>query len=327
MTKMIRFFFLFIFLSLFINGNCQIMTIHHNGDSHSYKVQDIDSITMEEESISIDPLLQKKDTMRLLCIGNSYSLDGTICLPQLMVDMGISTKTFGIYCAMYAGASLEYWYNNLVNNDTIKYIYRMGGSITLSEKNRTLRDLLHEQWDVIVLQQYSDDSDKYETHVPYIGILKEVIQHECPNKDLVIAWHLTWSHASNFERGPYSEKGWEGIAECTNRITNNYGIKTIIPVGTAIQNARSCDLNDDMEITRGGSHLSYGVGHYIAGLAWFETLCRPIYGISCIGSIPSESMKRIDATKTPFYSITEENYLKCQECVSKAIEKPFSIAK
>lgn len=38
----------------------------------------------------------RKDSLRLLCIGSSYSLDGTIFLPQLMEDNGMGHYILGM---------------------------------------------------------------------------------------------------------------------------------------------------------------------------------------------------------------------------------------
>lgn len=89
-------------------------------------------------------------TLRVLCIGNSFSLDGSTLLPQLLVDAGVSTRKFQIYAAVYAGASLEYWDNMRASDAPLPYIYNMGGSLfKLEDKQWTLRTLLQNQpWDV-----------------------------------------------------------------------------------------------------------------------------------------------------------------------------------
>ena len=43
-----------------------------------------------------------------------------------------------------------------------------------------------------------------------------------------------------------------------------------------------------------------------------------------IGTAPSATLCSIDADKEPFYAITQDNYLICQECVQNAIKAPYS---
>ena len=66
--------------------------------------------------------------IKILCIGNSFSMDATLCLPQLIVDMGVPNSKQCVYCAMYAGASLDYWWEHCSRDDTIAYLYRMSGT-------------------------------------------------------------------------------------------------------------------------------------------------------------------------------------------------------
>lgn len=87
--------------------------------------------------------------LNILCIGNSFSMDATLCLPQLLVDMGVSNSKLCVYCAMYAGASLDYWWNHCLQGDTIKYLYRMS-AIKLEDRTWTIKELLHQPWDVVI---------------------------------------------------------------------------------------------------------------------------------------------------------------------------------
>lgn len=281
------------------------------------------------EDISMDdsgPHL-RKDSLRLLCIGSSYSLDGTIFLPQLMEDNGIHTNTYGIYCAMYAGASLDYWHDIYTNDKEIEYLYRMGGRMLLPERKWTLKELLHEHWDVVVLQQSSNLSGNYSSYEPYLKEMVDAVRKESSNKHVVLAWHLLWSHDESFYKGPYEYYGWRSIAETTRIVQNDYGFDFIIPAGTAIQNARNSALNDELQLTRDGSHIANGMGHYILGMTWFETFCKPVYGKSCLVRKPSETLRNIDTVKDTYYPITDQNYPLAQKCVEEALRQPFEIMK
>jgi hypothetical protein len=47
-------------------------------------------------------------------------------------------------------------------------------------------------------------------------------------------------------------------------------ISQVVPSGTAIQNARTSVLGNDL--TRDGYHLSWGVGRFVAACTWYESL-------------------------------------------------------
>ena len=267
-------------------------------------------------------------TLRVLCIGNSFSLDGSTLLPQLLVDAGVSTRKFQIYAAIYAGASLEYWDNMRATDAPLPYIYNMGGSLfKLENKQWTLRTLLQNQpWDVVVIQQASPKSNLPNTYHPYMSRLNEYIHQECMNKQVHVAWQLTWSYPETATSGPIDEEGWREIAMIANQKCHDVGISTIIPSGTAIQNARTTSLRQDSNaLTRDGLHLSLGVGRYIAAMSWYESICRPIYGKSIIGMPVSQAIKDCDRGKEGFQEITDENYLICQQCVKEAISDPLHL--
>ena len=267
-------------------------------------------------------------TLRVLCIGNSFSLDGSTLLPQLLVDAGVSTRKFQIYAAVYAGASLEYWDNMRASDAPLPYIYNMGGSLfKLENKQWTLRTLLQNQpWDVVVIQQASPQSNKPNSYQPYISRLNEYIHQECLNKQVRVAWQLTWSYPETATSGPIDEEGWREIAMIANQKCHDAGISTIIPSGTAIQNARTTSLGQDSNaLTRDGLHLTLGVGRYIAAMSWYESICRPIFGKSIIGTPVSKVIKDCDRGKEGFQEVTDENYSICQQCVKEAVSDPLHL--
>ena len=111
-----------------------------------------------------------------------------------------------------------------------------------------------------------------------------------------------------------------------NQKCHDVGISTIIPSGTAIQNARTTSLGQDSNaLTRDGLHLTLGVGRYIAAMSWYESIFRPIYGKSIIGVPVSKAIKDCDRGKEGFQEITDENYLICQQCVKEAVSDPLHL--
>ncbi len=91
-------------------------------------------------------------TLRVLSIGNSFSIDANLILPQVVVDAGVPRDNFVLYATIYAGASLEYWDNMYTTDTPLPYVHYMGGKLLrLEDKEWTLRTLLQSQpWDVVV---------------------------------------------------------------------------------------------------------------------------------------------------------------------------------
>ena len=267
-------------------------------------------------------------TLRVLSIGNSFSIDANLILPQVVVDAGVPRDNFVLYATIYAGASLEYWDNMYTTDTPLPYVHYMGGKLLrLEDKEWTLRTLLQSQpWDVVVIQQASALSTNHKSFQPYMNRMIEYIRQDCPNKHVRIGWQLTWSYPQTATSGPVYEEGWRKIAMIANQKFHDAGIDFIIPSGTAIQNARTTELGENSNgITRDGLHLSFGVGVYIAAMTWYESIFRPIYGKSIIGVPVSKAIKDCDRGKEGFQEITDENYLICQQCVKEAISDPLHL--
>lgn len=272
-------------------------------------------------------------SLRMLCIGNSFSLDGTAYLGEMMVDAGIPTDSFGIYCAVKAGASLEYWWQQYKRDAPIEEFLYMGGRLHTSidatgsshPGKVTLREVLREPWDVIVVQQCVALSDQPDTFEPYLTSLIQAIRQECPRgKEVTIAWQMVWSKGEASAGGPHGEAGWKRIVETARSACDQAGITTIIPTGTAIQNARLRQAFAHTDaLTRDGLHLLYGVGRYLAALTWYETICRPIFALPA--PLPSGKIQEMDAAKSPAEPVTGENYALCHRCALDAVSHPFDL--
>ena len=106
------------------------------------------------------------------------------------------------------------------------------------------------------------------------GIMKYV-KERTPKKCKIIL-HQTWAYqngAGNTGFRYYDRdqlKMYRAIVEANNRAARTWKIKTVVPSGTAIQNARTSFIGDNMN--RDGYHLDYGHGRFTAACAWYEKL-------------------------------------------------------
>ena len=98
----------------------------------------------------------------------------------------------------------------------------------------------------------------------------------------------------------------------------------IIPTGTAIQNARTTNLNTPHGLTRDGKHLAYGVGRYVAACTWFEALIAPVYGVSVVGNSTIHDIDENEQNNSTYETapVTNENRILCQQCAAAAVANP-----
>ena len=150
------------------------------------------------------PIPQQPDTLRILGIGNSFTDDGMMYLPELLEAAGIRNVVLGrLYIA---GCSLERHCREYAGNAPA-YIYYKSTSNrweTVSKKATLLDGIADERWDVVVLQQASGKSGIYPTYQPWFGRLVEIVRWCCPNAGACIAWQQTWAYARNSQHRDYA---------------------------------------------------------------------------------------------------------------------------
>ena len=104
-------------------------------------------------------------------------------------------------------------------------------------------------------------------------------------------------------------KMYKAIVDAVNQEAPKAGIMKIVPSGTAIQNARTSHLGDDL--TRDGYHLSRPLGRYIASCTWLEE----VIGVNPVGNSYCPEGMTLKECRT------------AQKAAHKAVKKPFAVTK
>ena len=231
-------------------------------------------------------------TLKILAIGNSFSVDAMQHLYIVAKDAGIENIVLG---TLYKGGCsldmhMEYMSGNLANYETFYVSNDVAGEIVAESKNITAEYAIkYADWDYIVLQQVSN----YTGVANRYGNLQYVIDYVNATKtsDAELLWHMTWAYQQDTTNSGFNNYNkdqmtmYNSIVSVVNDlILTNDDISGVIPAGTAIQNLRTSYLGDT--ITRDGYHLSYGIGRYTAALTWLAYLTG--YDVDTITAIPSK---------------------------------------
>ena len=239
------------------------------------------------------PLPQQPDTLRILAIGNSFSDDATEYLPGLLEAAGIHNVILGRlyiggctlerHCKEFETQGHEYVYKKSVANEweTVKR-YQEGSFMD---------GVGDEPWDIITLQQGSPKSGRWDSYDPWLARLIEIVRQNCQNPDATIVWHQTWAYAHDYESRNFAnytynqELMYACIESCVEKLRRDYDIPVVIASGVAVQNLRkSGKVHTEREFTRDGFHMDYKYGRYLTACVWFETLIRPVFGVSVKGN-------------------------------------------
>lgn len=216
------------------------------------------------------------DTLRVLAIGNSFSEDAVEqYLYELAKESGVELIIGNAY---RGGQGLEsHWREVSGGNSTFGYRKIVGGTKT-DTKDQALRTIIaDEPWDVITLQQVSQDSGRPETYEPFLGYLIGYVRALATNPNMKLGFHQTWAYAKDSTHGGFVHYGrdqmvmYTAIVDAVGKaVAAHAELSFVVPSGTAIQNARTTALGDNL--TRDGYHLDYGVGRYIAACTWLEAV-------------------------------------------------------
>ena len=257
--------------------------------------------------------------LRVLVLGNSFSVDGLTYLDELTKAADIDVRQYGIFNGMINGGGLAEWME-AYRKGTPYSFKRISGQLGMTDYG-TVRDVLSQDWDIIVLMQSSDKSYLWESFEPFLRDMIALVRNHCTNPAVQLAYAIPWGHTE-----ASSPKELAGNITCARRLSEAYGIDVVIPVGVAIQNARLTRLNNDTYLTRDDWHLCFGVGRYIAACTWYESLLTPRTRLPIVGNTALHPLSRDERATKGAVAVDESNRLLCQECALRAVATPFEVS-
>lgn len=228
------------------------------------------------------PLPYKPDSLNVLFIGNSFSIDTASGLPTIFKDMNIGNVN--VYVLYKGGCSLRQHYELFNSREKAYelYQYNIKGDKRL-EKSISINDAMSRfKYDIVVFQQYSQESGRYETYEPYLSKLVQAYNVSKIGGRTTFAFNQTWAlgqkNKNLAEYGTQNEM-YKSICESVKKMKDASGIDVIIPCGTAVQNARNMNgLVIYNDLTRDDLHMDYLLGRYLTACTFFEAIITPVMG-------------------------------------------------
>jgi len=257
---------------------------------------------------------------RILAIGNSFSEDAMRYMLDILVKNGAVPDDVSIINAYIGGQDLAGHASNAVRNAPAytRQSFGFNGAMTTTSDVTLLSLVKEKDWDYITLQQASHHSGNPDTFDPYVADLIKYVKDNCTNPKVKIGWHMTWAYAQDSTHSgfPYYENNQMTMY---NAIINTVQTKIqpvadfdfIIPVGTAIQNARTTDLFGD-NLCSDGYHLN-DFGRFIAGAMWI----KKIYGFN------TDVFDSYQALNN--FNLTIDHIITIKQCVDDAFSNPFEV--
>ena len=253
------------------------------------------------------------EKIKILSIGNSFSLNSMNQLYAMCESAGV--KDIDIAIMYIAGCSLTQHWENVQSNATTYELHRNNNGEWTKTVNYSIEQILTEKdWDIISLQNSPGGAARANDY-SNLDNMTDYVKAQCPNAELV--WFMTWSfsddstYLSGFQND--SRYMYHCIVDCVNTYVDaNSNYHSVVPVGTAVMNARTSDTIGDMVHPTLDSHLTEDLGYYVAAYTWF-------------GHITGMSPYDIDFV--PGHAKAQENVATILECAQNALDTPYEIAR
>lgn len=276
----------------------------------------------------------KKKDIKILCIGNSFTLDNLSYMPFILENVSDEinlTLTF----AFYPSSTID---NHIAafENDTVEYfkcVHKTGTTAWTvpSERDSTLKQILaSDQWDFITFQQASGSQANWNTYANLNTLIDKVVSYvnSLGNHSVRLGWLMPQVRTS-------LESTYPTVMENVQKVLQTTPIDFVIPCGTAVENARGTSLQtlgDDGNLQYTDGHLQEGlpcmIGAYAATIKILE-LCGLAYkGIMGEGTVPTTSWlsnKNIPNPQGTSCGATTANCYIAQKCAVAAIKNPYQV--
>ncbi len=225
--------------------------------------------------------------IKILFIGNSFSIDNCVYLPRLIEANSGITLIIGVL--YLSGMNIE-GHINRFNNETPYYYFEYkstnGYWTSSGSANTTIKNALDNgnKWNIIMTHQASDLSDRETTIINNEGTglqtLTSLVNGYIGYKPI---WGYVLTNPKKSTEGEitYGDTMWGTMCSICQTLVSNGIVDFIVPSGTAIQNGRT---NQELDaygsaghITSDGAHMEDGIGRLIGSYVLYLSLFR-IFG-------------------------------------------------
>ena len=242
--------------------------------------------------------------LKILGIGNSWTLNATTYLGEILNGLGINVEIGVSYAG---GATLQSYWNNIKNNIPAYEFHRfVNGAWSRPEDKLIYKDIVSaDNWDIITHQQQSGNGGVYSSFQPY---LNDIIEYEKKYMSLypIFFMHATWAYPNGYINEQFEEYYQSNTETMYNAILSAYNqamidenIINVMPSAPMVQQVRTLGI-PDIYTADGGSHLSTN-GQFAVACVWAETILRKYFNQEVVAGISIENSQYKPS------SLSEEN--------------------
>ena len=274
--------------------------------------------------------------LSILFIGNSFTKDAVEHLPGILKAAGLN-KVHMVH--MYYGGRLVSEYNAgwTTSSDYHKYECLPGSTEWAHTTNTNLAEIAaSKKWDIVTIQEHTGNAaawtwnataksnlqglvDKVKaaqgTNVPKFHYILSQAYFNMAKIGSGSKPSMTWSDQAGM---------WNVIATFGKSVMNEVSFDGIISTGVMLQNLRTSNLDNDMNLTRDGYHMDNGISRYGASCTVFESIITPKFNVTMDGN--SYRFATSDTGESSYTTpVTDVNAPVALQAARYAIQSPYTV--
>ncbi len=284
--------------------------------------------------------------INILCIGNSYTWDAMVYVPYILKDI-LPDRHVTIGLLYTGGENLQAHYRkHMLFNTSYSYFHinNDGGKWEKQSSSDLQSAISVKRWNMVTLQQSSKmttEPSYYEDVPSAIGWVKDNIDSKIATAWLLTpaypvgGYRITHPEQYGINKSPVtSDEMFEMIAECVKSEVADR-VDFIMPVGTAVQNARHSTLSTmgrGGSLTNDGVHLQEGIPRLIAAYAVCQSIIDHLnLNVSIDNSqfVPTDEFVKEHITTAMqtglAVGLTDNNVSIARQCALAANSTPYQI--
>ena len=274
--------------------------------------------------------------LSILFIGNSFTKDAVEHLPGILKAAGLE-KVHMVH--MYYGGRLVSEYNAgwTTSSDYHKYECLPGSTEWAHTTNTNLAEIAaSKKWDIVTIQEHTGNAaawtwnataksnlqglvDKVKaaqgTNVPKFHYILSQAYFNMAKIGSGSKPSMTWSDQAGM---------WNVIATFGKSVMNEVTFDGIISTGVMLQNLRTSNLDNEMNLTRDGYHMDNGISRYGASCTVFESIITPKFNVTMDGN--SYRFATSDTGESSYTTpVTDVNAPVALQAARYAIQSPYTV--
>ena len=206
--------------------------------------------------------------MKILSIGNSFSQDAQRYLHRIAKSTGYELNSYNLYVG---GCPLSRHHEIMITGEKA-YELEINGETT--NEFVSLDDVITKhEWDIITVQQVSNQSPDFATYEPYLTEIVNYVRKCVPKAKIAV--HQTWAYEDGSERLTKElnykkhEEMFRDIEIAYNKAYDLIDADFLIPSGKLFETLLA---NGIEKVHRDTFHARLGLGRYALGLLWYAVL-------------------------------------------------------